>query len=67
MIQPKPRNSRIIGLLAIALCCSWQLFAQPFSDGYLSAMKYRMIGPHRGGRTVGAVGVPSQPSVFYMV
>lgn len=66
MIQPKPRNSRIIGLLAIALCCSWQLFAQPFSDAYLSGMKYRMIGPHRGGRTVGAVGDPSQPSVFYI-
>jgi photosystem II stability/assembly factor-like uncharacterized protein len=29
-------------------------------------MKWRMIGPHRGGRTVGAVGVPSQPNVFYI-
>jgi photosystem II stability/assembly factor-like uncharacterized protein len=66
MIQPKPTNRRFIGLLAIALCCSWQLFAQPFSDAYLTGMKYRMIGPHRGGRTVGAVGVPSQPSVFYI-
>src|SRR5213082_1420784 len=25
-----------------------------------------MIGPFRGGRTVGAAGVPSQPSVFYI-
>ena len=25
-----------------------------------------MIGPFRGGRTVGAVGVPSQPGVFYI-
>ncbi len=25
-----------------------------------------MIGPHRGGRTVGAVGVPQQPNVFYI-
>jgi len=25
-----------------------------------------MIGPHRGGRTVGAVGIPTQPNVFYM-
>ena len=25
-----------------------------------------MIGPFRGGRTVGAAGVPSQPGVFYM-
>ena len=29
-------------------------------------MQWRMIGPHRGGRTVGAVGVPQQPNVFYM-
>lgn len=29
-------------------------------------MKWRCIGPHRGGRTVGAVGVPNQPNVFYI-
>ncbi|WP_461128812.1 WD40/YVTN/BNR-like repeat-containing protein [Spirosoma aerophilum] len=29
-------------------------------------MKWRMIGPHRGGRTVGATGVPQQPNVFYI-
>ena len=29
-------------------------------------MKWRCIGPHRGGRTVGAVGVPQQPNVFYI-
>ena len=29
-------------------------------------MKWRMIGPHRGGRTVGADGVPQQPNVFYI-
>jgi photosystem II stability/assembly factor-like uncharacterized protein len=29
-------------------------------------LKWRMIGPHRGGRTVGAVGVPQQPNVFYI-
>ncbi len=33
---------------------------------YLKAMKWRMIGPHRGGRTVGAVGIPNQPNVFYI-
>ncbi|MFN8343828.1 MAG: glycoside hydrolase [Spirosomataceae bacterium] len=33
---------------------------------YFNAMKWRMIGPHRGGRTVGAVGVPQQPNVFYV-
>src|SRR5439155_25726939 len=28
--------------------------------------RWRCIGPFRGGRTVGATGVPSQPNVFYI-
>jgi hypothetical protein len=28
-------------------------------------MRWRMIGPLRGGRTRAAMGVPSQPNVFY--
>lgn len=28
--------------------------------------EYRMIGPFRAGRTVGAVGIPSQPNVFFV-
>ncbi len=40
--------------------------AQPFQPSLFNSMQWRMIGPHRGGRTVGAVGVPSQPSVFYI-
>jgi photosystem II stability/assembly factor-like uncharacterized protein len=33
---------------------------------YFGGLRWRMIGPHRGGRTVGAVGVPQQPNVFYI-
>src|SRR5256885_16190085 len=29
-------------------------------------LRWRHIGPFRGGRTVAAMGVPSQPSVFYI-
>src|SRR5438128_499622 len=29
-------------------------------------LRWRHIGPFRGGRTVGAAGVPGQPSVFYV-
>jgi photosystem II stability/assembly factor-like uncharacterized protein len=29
-------------------------------------MRWRMIGPHRGGRTVAAVGIPTHPGVFYI-
>ncbi|MGH7650567.1 MAG: WD40/YVTN/BNR-like repeat-containing protein [Gemmatimonadaceae bacterium] len=31
-----------------------------------SALRWRMIGPFRGGRTIGATGVPGQPNVFYI-
>jgi hypothetical protein len=41
-------------------------FAQSIDPKYFNSMQWRMIGPHRGGRTVGAVGVPQQPNVFYI-
>jgi photosystem II stability/assembly factor-like uncharacterized protein len=31
-----------------------------------SALRWRMIGPFRGGRTVGVAGIPDQPNVFYI-
>ncbi len=31
-----------------------------------SGLRWRMIGPFRGGRVNGVTGVPGQPSVFYM-
>ncbi|HUJ13798.1 MAG TPA: glycoside hydrolase [Thermoanaerobaculia bacterium] len=34
---------------------------RPFAE-----MRWRMIGPFRGGRTVAAVGVRQQPNVFYI-
>jgi photosystem II stability/assembly factor-like uncharacterized protein len=37
-----------------------------FSDKFFSEMRWRCIGPFRGGRTVAITGVPHQPSVFYM-
>jgi hypothetical protein len=40
--------------------------SQSIAPKYFEGMQWRMIGPHRGGRTVGAVGVPSQPNVFYI-
>ncbi|CAH0995172.1 Ycf48-like protein [Emticicia aquatica] len=40
--------------------------AQNFDPKLYNSMKWRMIGPHRGGRTVGAVGVPQKPNVFYI-
>lgn len=52
--------------LACFLCCKIALVAQQNLPPYYNMMQWRMIGPHRGGRTVGAVGVPQQPNVFYI-
>src|SRR5262249_33452470 len=40
--------------------------AQEFDPKLYDSMRWRMIGPFRGGRTVGAVGIPSQPNVFFI-
>ena len=42
------------------------IIAQSFDAKYFNSMQWRCIGPHRGSRTVGAVGVPSQPNVFFI-
>jgi photosystem II stability/assembly factor-like uncharacterized protein len=40
--------------------------AEPLDPGLYAALRWRMIGPFRGGRTVAATGVPGQPNVFYI-
>jgi photosystem II stability/assembly factor-like uncharacterized protein len=40
--------------------------AGPFDQKLFSEMRWRCIGPFRGGRTVAVSGVPRQPNVFYM-
>ena len=42
------------------------LSAQNFEPQYYSGLQWRMIGPFRGGRTVGAAGIADQPNVFFI-
>src|SRR5260370_30978287 len=43
-----------------------QKVGQQFDQKLYSEMRWRCIGPFRGGRAVAASGVPHQPNVFYM-
>jgi len=54
-----------ISLLLTAILFSLNTWAQ-VDPSLLSGLKYRMIGPYRGGRTVGITGVNNEPNVFYM-
>src|SRR6516164_3233891 len=40
--------------------------AQTYDPKLYSALRWRAIGPFRGGRTVGAAGIASQPNVFFI-
>src|ERR1035437_8501740 len=42
------------------------LSAQPSPPANYAVLRWRAIGPFRGGRTVGAAGIPTQPNVFYI-
>jgi photosystem II stability/assembly factor-like uncharacterized protein len=39
---------------------------QTYARDFDSILRWRNIGPYRGGRTRAIAGVPSQPNVFYM-
>ena len=63
---------RSVPILALLLACASPLFAQvkgggtPLDPSLYQELRYRLVGPFRGGRTVGAVGIPTQPNVFFV-
>ncbi len=58
---------RRLALSLLLLCtAAATLSAERFDPALYGSMTWRLIGPFRGGRTVGAAGVPQQPNVFYI-
>ncbi len=59
----------LIAAVALSAVLALALFAAegtPYSPALWSGLRYRMIGPNRGGRVTAVTGVPSQPYTFYM-
>ena len=52
--------------LAASLVVSLPAQAPRVNPNLFSEMRWRNIGPYRGGRTKAAAGVPSQPYTFYI-
>ena len=59
---------KVFGVLCLLLVAfpAFSVRAQQYDSKLYSEMRWRCIGPFRGGRTVAIVGVPQQPNVFYM-
>jgi photosystem II stability/assembly factor-like uncharacterized protein len=51
-----------IGIILVGACTAGTASAGDFD----SILRWRNVGPYRGGRTRAICGVPSQPNVFYM-
>ncbi len=66
------RSLRVRAFASLALAVLSAFFAaqlvtaQQYDPKLYSDMRWRCIGPFRGGRTVAISGVPHQPNVFYM-
>ena len=63
--MPNPKISKPFFIIILTLFLCFRIEAQIKPSSYQN-LEYRMIGPFRASRTVGGVGVPSQPNVFYM-
>jgi photosystem II stability/assembly factor-like uncharacterized protein len=60
------RRVLLIGI-ALGIATGYQhVTAQQYDADLFNEMHWRNIGPHRGGRTKAAAGIPSQPNVFYI-
>ena len=56
--------SMLIRIAFLGLCSLFTVSGQTFDPALWSNLKYRMIGPERGGRVTTVTGVPSQPNTF---
>jgi photosystem II stability/assembly factor-like uncharacterized protein len=68
MLLPMPKVSspvRLIPAFVLFVLMSGAALAQQLDPGLYSGLRWRMIGPHRGGRTVAVSGLESQPNVYF--
>ena len=68
MTELSRARCKILSHFVWLAACFWvsAIWAQPFDQALFAEMRWRCIGPHRGGRTVAITGVPNEPNVFYM-
>src|SRR5690349_9699460 len=56
----------LAALAALAVIAPGSAPAQQYDPALFAALRWRLIGPFRGGRTVAATGVPGTPDLLYI-
>ncbi len=59
--RPSTILARLLLLLAVPLCS----LAQPLDPSLWSGLRWRLVGPFRGGWATCVEGIPEQPDTFY--
>ncbi len=65
------KMSRIFSSITLVLVAFWilsfslSLKAQTYDESFFRALKWRNIGPNRGGRSIACAGTPSRPLEYY--
>ncbi|HEX6044930.1 MAG TPA: hypothetical protein VFZ22_10610 [Pyrinomonadaceae bacterium] len=59
-------NSAGFLLLITLLFLALPVYSQTPDKTFYESLRYRLVGPSRGGRVTTVTGVPSQPRTFYM-
>jgi photosystem II stability/assembly factor-like uncharacterized protein len=57
---------RLVVIFWLVFSAAARLAGGPIEPESYAGLRWRCIGPFRGGRTVGAAGVPGKPNVFYI-
>jgi photosystem II stability/assembly factor-like uncharacterized protein len=56
---------RFVPAFVFLLLSPFALYSQQLDSNLYSGLRWRMIGPHRGGRSIAVSGVEGQPNLYY--
>ena len=56
---------RLMAWCVVAVAVAVSAMAQPYSEAQFKGMKWRSIGPYRGGRVLAVTGVVGNPFTYY--
>src|SRR5437867_6624207 len=54
-----------LAFAATVLVTATSALGQQYNSNLFSAMKWRLVGPHRAGRVTTVAGIPGNPSIYY--
>src|SRR5216683_2149908 len=55
----------LVGWCVLVVALAISAVAQPYNEAQFKGMKWRGIGPYRGGRVLAVTGIPGSPFTYY--